>query len=174
MTRPGSLVGAVVYMSPEQVAGGAMDARSVIFSFAVVLYEMLALRRPFVGDSALELEIPQKISQVAPAPLADDVPFPLRTMVDKALEKNPTERYQSMREMVVDMGRLLRQRQPLPGAATAPARPIRHPWWFWSLAGGALLAEDHFALRVLRASFHGFPLRDRGYGPDLSDDLMLN
>ena len=138
ITQPGSLVGTVAYMSPEQVAGRAMDARSDIFSFAVVLYEMLARRRPFIGDS--QLETLHKISQDAPAPLAGSVPLALRMMVEKALEKDPAERYQSMREMIVDMRRLLRQRQPLLADAIAPSVPTHRPWWFWSLAGMALLA----------------------------------
>src|SRR5437588_3429559 len=137
ITQPGSLVGTVAYMSPEQVAGRPLDARSDIFSFGVVLYEMLARRRPFVGDN--NLEILHAISKNAPPPFANDLPLPLRMTVDKALEKDPAERYQSMREMVVDMRRLLRQRQPLPGAAIAPEAQTRHPRWFWSLAGVALL-----------------------------------
>jgi eukaryotic-like serine/threonine-protein kinase len=137
MTRPGSLVGTVAYMSPEQVTGRAMDPRSDIFSFAVVLYEMVARRRPFVGDS--ELEVLHAISRDAPTPLANDVPLALRTIVEKALENDPAERYQSMREMVVDMRRLLRQRQPTPDAAIVPGRPMRHPRRLWGLAGMALL-----------------------------------
>lgn len=139
VTQPGSLVGTVPYMSPEQVAGRAMDSRSDIFSFAVVLYEMLARRRPFVADS--QLETLHKISEGAPTPLSSNVPLLLRMMLDKALEKDPAERYQSMREMIVDMRRLLRQRQPLPAAAIAPEVPTRHPWWVSSLVGAvALLA----------------------------------
>ena len=138
VTRAGLLVGTVAYMSPEQVAGRAMDSRSDIFSFAVVLYEMLAGQRPFVGNS--ELEILHAISQGAPAPLAHDLPWALRAIVDKGLENDPAERYQSMREMVVDMRRLLRQRQPLPGAAIEPGPATQHPWWLVALAGVALVA----------------------------------
>ncbi len=114
-TRPGVLIGTIAYMSPEQASGKPLDARSDIFSFGVVLYEMLAGRRPFEG--ATPLETLQTIIHAAPLPLPMDVPAPLRDVVEKALEKDPAQRRQSMREMVVDLRRLM-----WPTAETAP------PW----------------------------------------------
>jgi len=105
-TRPGMVVGTIAYMSPEQASGSPLDARSDIFSFGVVLYELLAGKRPFAG--ATELEVLKTIIHGEPEPLSADVPQPLRGVVEKALEKDPAERYQSMREMVVDMRRLAR------------------------------------------------------------------
>lgn len=138
VTRPGQIVGTLAYMSPEQVSGRAIDARSDIFSFAVVLYEMLARRRPFPGDT--ELEVLHTIGQGAPVPLSDDLPLALRMIVDKALEKDPAERYQSIREMLVDMRRLLRQREPPRGPAVTAAIGRQQPRRFWILAGVVLLA----------------------------------
>ena len=120
-TRPGVVVGTIAYMSPEQASGRPLDARSDIFSFGVVLYQMLAGRRPFEG--ATDLEALQTIIHGTPQPLPEDVPAALRGMVEKALEKDPAERYQSMREMVVDLRRLMR---PEWGSGSAPRR-IRAP-----------------------------------------------
>ena len=122
-TRPGVVVGTIAYMSPEQAAGKPLDARSDIFSFGVVLYQMLAGRRPFEG--ATDLETLQTIIHGTPQPLPADVPAALRGIVDKALEKDPAERYQSMREMVVDLRRLIRQS----GETVAPSPPPRRRLW---------------------------------------------
>lgn len=97
-TDKGMIVGTIAYMSPEQASGNVLDARSDMFSFGVVLYEMLAGRRPFTAATSLELL--QRVIHAAPAPLSADLPEPLRTLVMKALEKNPEDRYASMRDLV--------------------------------------------------------------------------
>jgi serine/threonine protein kinase len=119
-TRPGMVVGTVAYMSPEQASGNPLDARSDIFSFGIVLYELLAGRRPFAG--ATELEVLKTIIHGQPEPLNADVPEPVRGVVEKALEKDPAERYQSMREMVVDLRRVVRYSGETPAALAAPKR----------------------------------------------------
>jgi serine/threonine protein kinase len=127
-TRPGMIVGTVAYMSPEQASGRTLDARSDIFSFGVLLYELLAGRRPFAGAS--ELEILKTVIHGQAEPLGGEIPLPLRMAVEKALEKDPSERYQSMREMVVDLRRTVRGR---PGDSVA-MQPVvtpqrsRVPW----------------------------------------------
>jgi serine/threonine protein kinase len=100
-TKPGILIGTVSYMSPEQAEGKAIDARSDIFSFGIVLYELLSARRPFDGRS--ELETLQKVIHEPTPPLGDDIPAPLQAVVEKALKKNPSDRYQNMRELVADL-----------------------------------------------------------------------
>jgi Tol biopolymer transport system component len=131
-TGVGIVVGTPAYMSPEQAAGGAIDARSDIFSFGVMLYELLAGEQPFQGETTLE--VLQAVTQRAHTPLPDHVPLFLRFIVDKALEKDRSERYQSMRELVVDLRRLARRMTDTtsPLAATsipAPnARPRRRVW----------------------------------------------
>ena len=101
------IVGTIAYMSPEQASGRPVDARSDIFSFGVVLYELLAGQRPFAG--ATDLEVLQTIIHGAAPPLSASMfPRALRAVVEKALEKDPADRYQSMRELVIDLRRLLR------------------------------------------------------------------
>jgi len=133
-TKPGMIVGTIAYMSPEQASGQGFDARSDIFSFGVVLYESLAGKRPFTGVT--DLELLQTIIHGEPQPLSDKTPAPLRSLVEKALEKDPAERYQTMREVVVDLKRLARSSVPDAPAAVVQQR-ARRSSWRWATAGGA-------------------------------------
>jgi serine/threonine-protein kinase len=114
-------------MSPEQASGHTLDSRSDIFSFGVVLYEMLAGRRPFERSS--NLKVLQKVIHEEPPPLGDDVPLSLRLLVEKALDKDPAERYQSMRDLVIDLRRQSRTRvteQPAHTTAAPTRSNARH------------------------------------------------
>jgi Tol biopolymer transport system component/predicted Ser/Thr protein kinase len=139
-TQAGVVLGTIAYMSPEQAAGKPLDARSDIFSFGVVLYELLAGRRPFAGDS--DVELLSAIIHASPRPLGDDVPLALRMVVDKALEQDPAERYQTMREMVVDLRRLARRKADESQATTATGRTqaTRRRVWPWVAAVTLALA----------------------------------
>jgi len=117
-TRTGAILGTIAYMSPEQASGRAVDARSDVFSFGIVLYETLSGRRPFAG--ATDLEVLQTIIHGQAQPLGDELPSAVRAIPEKALEKNPADRYQSMREMVVDLRRLTR-------VGTEETRPLVAP-----------------------------------------------
>jgi Tol biopolymer transport system component/predicted Ser/Thr protein kinase len=136
-TRVGVIVGTVAYMSPEQASGEPLDARSDIFSFGVVLYELLARRRPFTGMT--DLAVLHTIATQAPAPLDEALPVSLRMAVDKALEKDPAERYQTLRDLVVDLRRLTRHKAPDAGAGSAPVRPARSWWWLAAVALASVL-----------------------------------
>jgi serine/threonine protein kinase len=129
-TRPGLIVGTVAYMSPEQASGKPLDHRSDIFSFGVLLYEVLAGRRPFGGAS--ELEVLKTVIHGSPEPLSADVPLPLRMAVEKALEKDPAERYQGMRDLVVDLKRAAQRKTPEAPQATV-SKP-RRAWLPWAIA----------------------------------------
>src|SRR5262249_34851819 len=96
LSHPGVIVGTIAYMSPEQASGRPLDERSDIFSFGVLLYELLSGSRPFHGST--DLESLRLIVDAAPKPLSGELPVILRLAVEKALEKDPRDRYQSMRE----------------------------------------------------------------------------
>jgi eukaryotic-like serine/threonine-protein kinase len=115
-TRAGIVVGTTPYMSPEQAIGRAVDPRSDIFSFGTVLYEALSGHRPFTGPS--QPDVLDAILRATPEPLPDRVPIELRSTVAKALEKDPAIRFQSMREVVAELRRLLRH-----SSETSAARP---------------------------------------------------
>jgi eukaryotic-like serine/threonine-protein kinase len=104
-TQPGTVVGTVAYMSPEQAEGKAMDQRSDIFSLGVVLFEMLSGRRPFGGDSQLSTLL-SILKDPAPdlTAIRSTIPAPLSRIVRRCLEKKPSERYQSAAELARDLG----------------------------------------------------------------------
>ena len=113
-TGTGVTMGTLSYMSPEQLSGGSVTAASDVFSFGVVLYEMICGRRPFEGE--LATEVAAAILTKDPAPI--DAPPKLAAIVKKALARNPAERYASAGEMLEE----LRHITGAPSAAAAPTR----------------------------------------------------
>jgi serine/threonine protein kinase len=128
-TQPGTLLGTIAYMSPEQAQGKTVDARSDIFSFGIVLFEALAGRRPFAAKTNLQI-IEEIIHKPAPpvGEAREDLPVGIRLIVDKALEKEPADRYQTMRDLVVDLKRASRQKDEPPRAETTAVRSSRMAW----------------------------------------------
>ncbi|MDH7513398.1 MAG: serine/threonine-protein kinase [Clostridiales bacterium] len=104
LTQSGTTVGTLSYMSPEQVKGQTVDRRSDIFALGVILYELLAGKKPFAGDNLSTIvykivhEEPERITAVN-----KDLPRGYETVIQKALAKNPEDRYQNCREIIADL-----------------------------------------------------------------------
>jgi eukaryotic-like serine/threonine-protein kinase len=129
-TAPGTILGTVGYMSPEQAGGRPIDFRSDQFSFGSILYEMATGNRAFSGTTAVDTmsailhQEPKSVGALNPA-----APPPLRWVIERCLAKDPDERYASTRDLARDLGNvrdhlsdMSAERQAIPGAPVRPAR----------------------------------------------------
>jgi Tol biopolymer transport system component len=156
LTEAGAIAGTAAYMSPEQATGGHVDARSDIFAFGVLLYEMLTGRRPFLGASVSELRMavvrdePRPPRELAPA-----IPEAVERIVLRCLRKDPQRRVQHMGDLKLELQELadeLASRGSASAASAAPLSPARRPrgrraWAIGALAASGLVAASSFLYR---------------------------
>jgi TolB-like protein/Flp pilus assembly protein TadD/predicted Ser/Thr protein kinase len=140
LTKTGSTLGTIGYMSPEQVKGQEVDQRSDLFSLGVVLYELISGRTPFEKEN--EAATLKAITQDNPEPLArykSDIPDELQRTVSKLLEKDPSLRYQHADGVASDLKRMIAPTQS--SIAVSPVRrPTRWPWWVGVVVAVAIIA----------------------------------
>jgi serine/threonine protein kinase/Tol biopolymer transport system component len=173
LTSPGTIIGTVAYMSPEQVRARDLDARTDIFSFGSVLYEMATGALPFRGESSAM--VCEAIVNRAPVPairLSHDIPADLERIIDKALEKDRNLRYQHAADMRTDLERLKRDSSSdrfiappfpekgtpsgqTPSAVTPPSQQQKSRWGIY--AGVAALLLIAASVGAYFASRHSQP-----------------
>ncbi len=167
ITRLGSVIGTLTYMSPEQARGEELDQRTDIWSLGVILYEILARRLPFEGDT--DTALVAAIQNDTPPPLAETKSLPpgLPRVIHRALAKDPRRRYQTAGELLADLQQVgpasgskirpvvVARSRTMPGAAIALAASLTlllaAAVWWWPLGGQErLLSPDWFRVQSVR------------------------
>jgi serine/threonine protein kinase/Tfp pilus assembly protein PilF len=170
LTSPGTTLGTVAYMSPEQARGEELDARTDLLSFGVVLYEMGAGRLPFQGNTSAVIF--NAILSKAPTPptrVNPELPPKLEEIINKALEKDRKLRYQTAADLKADLSRLRRDTdsgRSVVGGPTAEA-PSR-PWWH----GRALMAIAAVLVVAVLAGA-GWLYKSAGRGGETIDSVAV-
>jgi Tol biopolymer transport system component/serine/threonine protein kinase len=140
LSRPGIAAGTPAYMSPEQASGGVVDARTDVFSFGVLLYEMVTGRRPFAGTSSAEVHAALlKEEPPAPGTLVSDLPRDLERIILRCLRKEPDRRFHHMADVKIELQEVSeelkgRVASAASGAASNRGGESRRRGWTWGAA----------------------------------------
>src|SRR3972149_5065039 len=138
-TRDGLVMGTVSYMSPEQARGETIDARSDIFSFGVLFYEMISGRSPFQKKSVAE-SLSAVLHETPPAlSSSTELPPAVRRVLRKALAKNVSERYQSIKDVAIDLQEIRDETRSPSRPAVPMDAPSKFPWPWVAVGAVALL-----------------------------------
>ena len=128
LTRPGTTMGSLYYMSPEQVRGGTVDARSDIYSVGIMMYELLAGRRPFVADSAYEILNQQcNVVPLSPLEVNAQLPPPLSDIIVAAMAKDPANRFQNAQALSNALRQVAAMQNDPPKREEAAFTPVAIP-----------------------------------------------
>jgi len=147
LSRPGTVAGTLAYMSPEQASGGKVDARSDVFSFGAVLYEMVTGRRPFAGGSSAEmLASLLKEQPKPPSEIGSDVPKELERIIQRCLRKEPGRRFQHMVDVKIELEEIKEDTDSGTNARSVPVRRQRGLWAAAALIGVLALATGGLLL----------------------------
>jgi eukaryotic-like serine/threonine-protein kinase len=138
-TAPGIIIGTADYMSPEQARGKTVDARTDIFSFGVVLYELLAGKRPFQGENNLDT-IGSILHREAASLTNFQIPDQLQKIVEKCLQKNRDDRYQILRDLLADLKEVQRDLESADSSESILPFPSKSPTQ--NLKAGAVTANQ--------------------------------
>jgi len=162
LSRPGTVSGTPAYMSPEQASGGAVDARSDIFSFGAVLYEMVTGRRPFAGASSAELLAALLKEQARPpSELVADLPRDLERIILRCLRKEPERRFQHMVDVRIELQEVKEEsdsQASAPAGSATPKRRSRRRFMALAAAGFMVLVlASAVAMTLWRLRQPGLP-----------------